>query len=896
MVFRFDDFEIDVDAYEIRRAGKRIPTEPQVFELVRYLLEHRDRLVMKDELLDKIWQRRFVTDTALMARIKAARRVLGDNGRAQRVIQTVHGRGYRFVAALKEVDQGLARQRPGTASSELLERSEAFALLDEALADAARGTGRVVLVTGEAGIGKTSVVRAFSAHAAGRARVYFGACDDLATPRPLGPLHDLDIAADSALALALQSPVPGQVQRALLGELGLDPAPSLLVIEDVHWADEATIDVLTGVSRRLGRLPAVLVLTFRDNEVLGPHPLQRLLAGIPADQSRPVRLVPLSADAVATLVGPSRAAEAMAITGGVPFFVTELAAMDPDEGIRTPRSVGHAVLARVGRLPAATRGILELLAVNPTRTDIALLDLMRPRWAEEIEAAERAAIVSVDGAAVSFRHELARRAMLDAMPVALRRRLHLEIAGALASIGADPARVVHHAEAGGDAALLLEQARLAARRASAASAHREAWSHYQRVLPLLDRLDAKERAAVLEAASREAYATGDAAMARDLATRSLHKYVAACDRLAQSRLHRWISRIHWLECDGPQARAHANLAIAVLDPPQPTAELAWACSNQAQLAVLAWRFEEALQLGEKAVSMARRLGARDVLSHALVSLGMVRIHRDLADQQPLWDAVSHAIACGEHHEATRGLVAIAYHLMEGNLPARADEVLDRGIRHAEQFEVETIRQYLIAMRARVALMRGRWDAAGDGLDRVLSSRASVTSIVALGTLALLQLRRGSPDASATLARARAMAEATGEPQRILPLLEADAELAWLAGRLGDARPMLREACAMAAPSPIHRGPVARWLQEAGGLEQSPGAVPEPYAAELEGRWADAAADWHGRGMPYEEACCLARTGPAGRRKAIKIAAGLGAEPLVARLHADSRRQGSGGGA
>src|SRR5690606_6519811 len=96
--FEFGEFAIDTDRFELRRRGEMLHVEPQVFDVLRYLVEHRDRVVPKDELLDNVWGNRFVSESALTSRIKAARQAVGDDGRAQHVIGTVHGRGYRFVA------------------------------------------------------------------------------------------------------------------------------------------------------------------------------------------------------------------------------------------------------------------------------------------------------------------------------------------------------------------------------------------------------------------------------------------------------------------------------------------------------------------------------------------------------------------------------------------------------------------------------------------------------------------------------------------------------------------------------------------------------------------------------------------------------------------------------
>ena len=111
VIFAFGEFELDLAVAELRRAGARIPVEPQVFEVLAHLVAHRDRVVAKEELLDTVWGSRFVTEAALTSRIKQARQALGDDGRTQRLVRTVHGRGYRFVGTVHEA-QGTSRREP----------------------------------------------------------------------------------------------------------------------------------------------------------------------------------------------------------------------------------------------------------------------------------------------------------------------------------------------------------------------------------------------------------------------------------------------------------------------------------------------------------------------------------------------------------------------------------------------------------------------------------------------------------------------------------------------------------------------------------------------------------------------------------------------------------------
>src|SRR6185503_14525648 len=132
---------------------------------------------------------------------------------------------------------------------DLLERAEFFEQLQDTLAEVKGGQGRVVLVTGEAGIGKTSLIEQFAERQKNECRVFWGACDALFTPRPLGPLHDIAQQLRGDLITLLKDEAPRAAIFSATLDLLQDPTPTLLVIEHVHWADEATLDLLKFLGR-----------------------------------------------------------------------------------------------------------------------------------------------------------------------------------------------------------------------------------------------------------------------------------------------------------------------------------------------------------------------------------------------------------------------------------------------------------------------------------------------------------------------------------------------------------------------------------------------------------------------------------------------------------------------
>ena len=251
----------------------------------------------------------------------------------------------------------------------LLEREATLAALSRAVTGAAAGQGSVAVVTGEAGIGKTSLIRAFAREAGEHARILLSACDDLMAPRTLGPLRDAALGRDGPLAAALADDEPVEdVFTALLEELAAEP-PTVLVVEDLHWADDATLDVLAYAARRVEAAGALLVLTYRDDEVDPGHPLQRLLGVLASCPVHRLELTALSREAVRRLsAGTGADPEAVhRITRGNPFFVTEALASPRDA---VPASVVEAVLARVGRLGDDCRQALDQLSVVPSHVSL----------------------------------------------------------------------------------------------------------------------------------------------------------------------------------------------------------------------------------------------------------------------------------------------------------------------------------------------------------------------------------------------------------------------------------------------------------------------------------------------------------------------------------------------
>ncbi len=262
---------------------------------------------------------------------------------------------------------------------DLLERDQDLRELHNLLQTAIAGQGSLLLLGGEAGVGKTSFVRSFTRDVKSRARVLVGSCDALSTPRPLGPLADIAADIGGEIERLLQSSARrDQVFSACFRELSGAWRPAVAVFEDVHWADEATLDLLRFLGRRIDRTRSLIIATYRDDEVGPAHPLRKVLGDLATtDGVKRHTLAPLSLEAVAQLARGSDLDPAALYgqTGGNPFYVTEVLAA----GGGVPETVSDAVLTRVSRCSPAAQAALEVAAVagSPAGADFSA---MAPRW------------------------------------------------------------------------------------------------------------------------------------------------------------------------------------------------------------------------------------------------------------------------------------------------------------------------------------------------------------------------------------------------------------------------------------------------------------------------------------------------------------------------------------
>ena len=776
----------------------------------------------------------------------------------------------------------------------LLEREEASAQLEGELEHARLGVGRVVLVGGEAGVGKTSLVRVFTARHESEVRIAWGSCEALFTPRPLGPVYDIV----QELPGWTVDPPAGAADRArffgaLLEELRAHP--TLAVFEDVHWADEATLDALKYLGRRIESAPTLLVLTFRDDEVGASHPLRTVLGDLPSANTTRVSLFPLSPDGVAEL---ARRAERPAhglyeATGGNPFFVTEVLAAG---GGDIPETVLDAVLARAARVSEAGRRLLEAVAVVPGSVEIWLLGELASDDIGHLAECLASGMLVATGQGVGFRHELARLAVERSLTPDRRIALNEAALHALArQPRRDPSALAHHADAAGAAGDVLRYAPEAARRASAVGAHREAAEQYARALSYHPTRD-HERLELLDRYAFEAHLTGRyeesiaarreaVDLARELGDeRRLGEHLA---RLSQPFVP--LGR-------NDEAEGAVSEAIAVLEQLPPGREHGVAYGFRSYLRMLSRDNAEGVAWGRRALELAQRHG--DV-ENEIFALNMVGTSHLMAGEIEL--GCEHILEsrdlAAEHGYAARE--ANAYTMLASGLGEmyeleRAEQWANAYLPFATQHEFD--RSYIQSWLAAIQVYRGRWDEGGTLAQTVLLEDASTISrITALVALGRVRARRGDPGVSDVLDEALELALPGGHLQRLGHVRAARAEAAWLAGDRGRTLDEARASYELALEKRHlwYAGELAYWQWKCGELKAAPAWIAEPYRRQLDGDPRGAAEAWRSRGCTYEAARALAESkDEAALREALEAFDQLGATPAAQHVRAALRERGA----
>ncbi|GAA5166054.1 ATP-binding protein [Ornithinimicrobium tianjinense] len=777
---------------------------------------------------------------------------------------------------------------------QLLERASQLAALEEYAADAAAGRARLVLVAGETGAGKSALVEALRRRVP-TARWLTGACDGLFTPRPLGPLLDVAEQTGGELAAACRadSPARDQLFRLLLEELSGHDGLTVLVLEDLHWADRATLDLIHFLARRTSGLRLLLVLTYRDDAAGGGSDLTRLLGELARlGCTRTVGVPPLSRDAVATLtarsgLGPD---ELLRLTGGNPFFLTEVLQLASDH---VPATARAAVLSRVSGLSAGARGLLDAVSLLGSRVDLDLVAAVTTVRAEHLDEILRSGVLSLADDELAFRHEIARRAVAGTVPAHQVAAVHRAALTELVRRGCrDDARLAYHADGAGDPAAVLVHAPAAGEAAAALGAHRQSVEHYTRAARHAAALPPAQRADLLTRLSEELGLVDRWAEAADTAREALALCEEVDDAVRSAALLRLLSMALWRLARGAESRAAAERSVALLEPLGPGPELSSALAGLAGMFMTAGEHEAAIAHARRVRELAAPLGLAADLADADNAEGC-SLAATGGDWLPLLTrSLQTSRQHGLHSQAGRALANLASMHLVDLRPDQALAAADEGLDYTTTYDVGTYARCIRGVRAETLEVLGRWDEALAEAEELLAGPASPENrLVPLLVSGRIRIRRGQAGVRALLAEASTTAARSDEPQFIVPTELALVEAAWVAGDVDGAVVHLRRAQERSAGVDlVVRGNLALWEARLHGIPDAAG-LPEVYAVHLADP-ALAAARWTELGYAYEPALALLDAGDeSSQREALVLLDDLGATAVADRARRLMRQSG-----
>ncbi|KGI67532.1 AAA family ATPase [Mycolicibacterium rufum] len=778
--------------------------------------------------------------------------------------------------------------------------------LDQLAAKAAAahaGRGGAVVVCGESGAGKTTFVEEFVRGLPDGTRVLWGACDPLSTPRPLGPLRDLAHGLSAATRRQLvESTQPYDIFVSVFEELR--SVPSVLVLDDLQWADQGTLDLCRFLLRRAAQSSLLTIGILRDDEVSVTHPLRGLLGDVArSPHAHSLTVPPLSVGTVAALAA-DRDVDAVwlhRITGGNAFFVCEMLDHDCSDGADLPTTVRDAILARTADLDATAWDLLQLLTCAPGAIGDRLLIGLGVTL-PALRALDQAKLIRRDARGVAFRHDLCRRAIASVIPPGAEPGLHRRFIDVL-DADRDPAVLTHHALGAGDTTLVATAAAEAGRAAARAGAHTQACEFFQIALRHGGLPADATEAELLELLAAEYYLTDRLADAINACRRAMLLRRAMGSALGVSANHHALAVYEWYSGNRVAADGHAADAVAALDDAAMQensahrVQLGHALAMQAYLAVQASHVDDAHRTLLRARDIVAATGDADLSVRVELIGHYCAILRGDDDARLRLLAVLASAPRHIDETYSSGYTNLTYFDVEQRRLGPAGDLLGESIPLMVEHDLPICRMVQLGSRSRWGLLTGDWDAALADADAVLDApSAPLARVWPLLIRGLVTLRRTGAD-TGDIDEAWELASRFGEMIRVLPAACALAERTWLTGV---PEPRLQRCDALLDAAPITglewaRGELLTWCRRLGAHppDRDVAGVAEPYALLLDGRFDAAAAAFERLSTPYDAALAMLDAGAAAStRRALDVVDRLGADAVAAKVRADLRAAGA----
>ena len=773
----------------------------------------------------------------------------------------------------------------------LFERDWALETLTNLAAEAAAGRGSVAFIAGEAGAGKTSVIRAFLERQPDRDAALIGACDSIPTPGQLWPLRDL---AERASPVLRDPVLAGgdreTLFRATLAELSARPGATIMVVEDIHWADDATLDLLRFLGRRVAETRGLVIVTYRDDDAAQLHRLRLVLGDLATvPELHRLALSPLSRDAVAQLARgrEDNIDELYVRTGGNAFYVAEMLAA----GTQLPDTIGDAIGARYAHLTPPARTVIEMAAVLGESMELPELQAVAGEHRHAlIDSIESGALI-LEGRTIRFRHALVRDAVLAALTPIARLDLYSRVFDAVQERAAsiDPATMAHYAEEAGRFDDVALYARAAAQRATALRSYREAAIQFKRAIRYSAHWDLPQRSELLGQLASATYYCDSGETDLEL----LRALVRHCrDEGDEPRLVDNLISLAWmLNDDGmlDESAACAEEAVQLADRMRDPAIQAAALCALADIRYQAGDSDAALAMDTIALDLALATGRTRTAIHAGITMGSALLAIDRPTGiSVLEDCVERAKREHFDGEVAHALGILGFHYVESYELERGGPILQEMLDFTTDHDLDCWRRWAAIGMSKHGLACGDWSrsAAFAAMAIRIQSGCFLNRLQGHLSIARVRARRGDPDVQQAIDAAIASRGDASFPSIDCAIALAQSEAAYLAGDDAGAIQMAQPALASAIRyrMPWVAGPLAHIVMRAGGDVPSDYEPVGPYQFERDGAWAEAGAAWQALGAPYEAASAHSMlAGEEALRDAFAAFERLGAKPMAARV-------------
>ncbi len=784
---------------------------------------------------------------------------------------------------------------------ELIERDGFLAILHARFKNIAEGEGHCVFVSGEAGIGKTSLIKAFCKEHNNDCNIYQGACDALFTPRPLAPLYDIMWQVNKDLwpnkqTVEDRSELFAKFYRELIDQ----KEKSIIVFEDIHWADEATLDFIKFFARRITQLSCLFILTYRDEEAHSRHPLRNLPGQLPPDSFTRLRLTTLSKNAVERIAEEKgySGEDVYSISGGNPFYVNEIVAA---YSLGIPDNIKDSILSVYNRQDEKTRTTWDLLSILPAGFNIKFIEKIDPLYSDAIQNSLESKILILKDQILFFKHEIYRRtveASLSPFTRVCYNKKMLDVFKESFEQNQDFEKIVHHAKNANEYELVVQYAPLAAERAACIGSHIEASKLYLTAIEYYQGSNQDLLIQFYEGYAYECYLTNQIKEAIIYTGKSLSlwKEKDVKDKIGDSL--RFLSRLWWFEGNNKKALRFAAEAIEVLADQSSSSAKAIAYSNMSQLKMLGDQPDECIFWGEKAIAIAKELNDQETLCHALNNVGSMQLQIRKSYQQGLsllQQSLEIALKNSYHDHVARAYCNIAGITCITTNYSFAEATLDEGIRYCEERDLDAYTWYLLAWKARLKLETGCWKEAYTIAEKLLDneSQAFFSKIAALSVVAKIRIRRGDPEAIPLLLEAKTLAFETMELQRIVPVLTGLLEYEWITGKTFIEKESIDSTVSMIkeANDIFRNNEFVFWLRKARNHQLPLEGIYAGYDISNRTKAMEAAALWKKSSNPYMEALALFEGTADDKRKAITIVHELGANAVCEKMKQEMKRSG-----